>query len=1153
MQFQADLTKFRPEFGGPMRQRCMIGLCGVFFFVSTAAFGDISHLKETVSHLTGLATQGRSSGSEGEAEARRYLLSQIETIAGVRPFRPFFESFEAPFQFYSPRLDVNAAALFIADESLKLGKDFLPFAVSAPAGWAGQPVTHVPCDLKKVFDASLSGKIVLVQESECNMVFSQERNLWDVLEYYQTLGVAGIVVVGKADKLFRDETMWPEALDPQLAARWQAQGRDPWEGVTGLRSAYFERMRALPFAAVYVTPEVGKRILLVPSISFSSGVRPDFVTGTNIVLQVPGTMEDNVLISAHYDSHGMRGGVSFPGADDNASGVAAVLEMLKEAVKTNRPAESRGLVVVFFSGEEWGLIGSRAFAATEGLGRSFVAALNFDSISRGDESKVYVLGVLPNPDLVSFAEENGQALGLSFSHEAEFAFFRGSDHFSLHLAGVPSIDVTTGRTPEMDSIKDSVELMNFGKLDRITEHFSRRVIELLGREHVSFATPRPEYAPFPEQGGSPLRHNLHVILDPAAGKLTARDQFGFNQRPGELRISRFARDIHVSYAGRPVAFALEASVGDVAILKPAFPTFSVGDAGFTVVTYTLEAPPREEPTDHGSTHVGDADEQPVIIGHEGVYLAPDGYWYPRVEGQRERFEVSVELPTGWHSITSGDQKGPDAWSIKQPSEPLYLVAGEYEVQQTMHRGVRLQTYFHKGLESHAPRYLDKMGQILDLYLDRYGFYPYSKFAVVSNFFSTGYGMPSFTLLDRNIVPFPFIVDISLGHEFAHNYWGNSLYVKPGQGNWCEGLTVLEADYLYEEMKGDDQAKDYRVTTLRDYQNLVNPRNAFALKDFVNRTSPSTRLIGYGKGMMFWSMLRDKVGPSVFLKGLRTIVSEKAFQYASYDDFRMVLETASGLDLKAFFDEWINRSDVPRLRVDGTVLRQEQELPYALNVGLRVIYEDGGVDTPYVEISKSTAQIPVRPGIAVRNILLDPDFRVMRAVSEGENPPTLNMLFGQERRITVSLVPNLAAGVREQMMAVAGSLPGSDEPISVEERAMGPQSFDASAVVFVAASRLSDMEPVFAVNKGISLVAGGISVDGQSVPLQDRLTVLACRAEGHSGKPILVIVMPDEVDPGSLAVLASKLVHYGKYSYLSFDFQGTKKLAGIWRTGSLKPN
>ena len=88
-----------------------------------------------------------------------------------------------------------------------------------------------------------------------------------------------------------------------------------------------------------------------------------------------------------------------------------------------------------------------------------------------------------------------------------------------------------------------------------------------------------------------------------------------------------------------------------------------------------------------------------------------------------------------------------------------------------------------------------------MYRKLIGPYPYDKFALVENFWDTGYGMPSFTLLGPTIIRFPFILHSSYPHEILHNWWGNSVFVDYETGNWCEGLTAYLADHLIKEGQG----------------------------------------------------------------------------------------------------------------------------------------------------------------------------------------------------------------------------------------------------------------------------------------------------------------------------------------------------------------
>lgn len=123
------------------------------------------------------------------------------------------------------------------------------------------------------------------------------------------------------------------------------------------------------------------------------------VTGVNLVGIVRGTVDPGrfLVVSAHYDHLGMREGKLFPGADDNASGVAAMLAAARW-FRAHPPRHS--LVFVAFDGEEKGLRGARAFVERPPMPLSSVLLnLNFDMLSRNPDGEIFVSGLYANPHL----------------------------------------------------------------------------------------------------------------------------------------------------------------------------------------------------------------------------------------------------------------------------------------------------------------------------------------------------------------------------------------------------------------------------------------------------------------------------------------------------------------------------------------------------------------------------------------------------------------------------------------------------------------------------------------------------------------------------------------------------------------------------------
>lgn len=121
--------------------------------------------------------------------------------------------------------------------------------------------------------------------------------------------------------------------------------------------------------------------------------------GVNIVGHLTGTRTPGryIVITAHYDHIGVRNGVTFNGADDNASGTAALFA-LAEYFATHPPAHS--LIFVAFDAEESGLRGARAFVAAPPVEASaLVINLNMDMIGRDPNNLLYVVGTYAQPEL----------------------------------------------------------------------------------------------------------------------------------------------------------------------------------------------------------------------------------------------------------------------------------------------------------------------------------------------------------------------------------------------------------------------------------------------------------------------------------------------------------------------------------------------------------------------------------------------------------------------------------------------------------------------------------------------------------------------------------------------------------------------------------
>jgi len=170
---------------------------------------------------------------------------------------------------------------------------------------------------------------------------------------------------------------------------------------------------------------------------------PDGGSATNIIGIVPGTSDRVIVLTAHYDHVGVRDGEIFNGADDNASGTAAVLEIARLVVMS--PLEST-LVVALLDAEEVGLQGARAFVRTPPIAIERIALnVNLDMVARSD-GLLWASGASHTPALRPLLEAvaDDAPVTLRLGHDRPDApegddWTHSSDHGPFHDAGIPFI------------------------------------------------------------------------------------------------------------------------------------------------------------------------------------------------------------------------------------------------------------------------------------------------------------------------------------------------------------------------------------------------------------------------------------------------------------------------------------------------------------------------------------------------------------------------------------------------------------------------------------------------------------------------------------------------------------------------------------------
>jgi len=192
---------------------------------------------------------------------------------------------------------------------------------------------------------------------------------------------------------------------------------------------------------------------------------PD-VAAVNLVGRCPGTDPGlpAIVLSAHYDHLGIRNGRLFPGADDNASGVAAVLALAAQCMA--QPFR-RDVIVATFDAEEGGLNGSRAFVSGATVPAPRIAVnVNLDMVARGDKGEIYIAGTHHSPDFRALLEPVAAKAPIlvRFGHDlpgtGDNDWTLQSDHGVFHQAGIPFVYFGVEDHPDYHQPGDTADKIN---------------------------------------------------------------------------------------------------------------------------------------------------------------------------------------------------------------------------------------------------------------------------------------------------------------------------------------------------------------------------------------------------------------------------------------------------------------------------------------------------------------------------------------------------------------------------------------------------------------------------------------------------------------------------------------------------------------------
>lgn len=449
-------------------------------------------LEEHIRYLASEELAGRGNGGSGLDDAALYIRKSFEVL-GLEPVGDsgtYLQTFRVT---TGQELGRHTGALLRTPDgvrTLEYGRDFEPLSLSpageveAPLTFAGYGVTAPEHDYDDYTSVDVRGRIVLLLRYAPEVFGEQGWHATFVRKAQNAASHGALaVLVVNGPRHHRDDKIVPFSLDvgagetasiptvhlkrEHAEALLRASGRSLLELQSSIDEALAPRSFAIDGVEMALTVDVRRATVTVANVL---GFLPAGGAGSGASRR---RAREHIVIGAHYDHLGLgeKGsrdrrsrGLVHNGADDNASGVAGVLELARVfSLEANRP---RGILFAAFAGEELGLKGSFYYTNHPTLPlKDAVAMINLDMIGRLRHDLLYLGGIDRLPQLQGWIEGRLKEEGLAFS--GRFTADEASDHAPFIRAGVPSLFFFTGLHGDYHKPTDDLQFINFEGMERV--------------------------------------------------------------------------------------------------------------------------------------------------------------------------------------------------------------------------------------------------------------------------------------------------------------------------------------------------------------------------------------------------------------------------------------------------------------------------------------------------------------------------------------------------------------------------------------------------------------------------------------------------------------------------------------------------------------
>jgi hypothetical protein len=467
-------------------------------------------LRADLEFLCSPPLEGRASLSRGADVAARFLAAEMRKI-GLQPVAE--GGFLQPFDLVPLQLDAEKSSIQVirssGEQAFAAGSVFFPepgrpIDLSLGVAFAGYGITAPELGYDDYGGLDVAGKAVLVfdhepQEDDPGSVFhgtgfTLHANLWTKTRNAERHGAAAILVVTEPVNSHRPAARAPDRANAPPQALARSELRVPRFVVSAdLAAALLQPTGRTP-AEWQARIDRGPS----PSSSLLEGVQvrlraanhetaPE--SSSNVAGLLPGTdpalRDQTIIVSSHYDHLGVQNKRLYAGANDNASGVAAMLEVARLLAQQRLP---RSVLFIAFGSEEQLMLGSYHYVAhpLRPLDTT-VAVLNLDMIGRNEEhtpesigayeltaatsEQLNLVGAVFSRDLERLLAKEAPAAGLALSTKFDRdssmrALFR-CDHLPFLQKGVPAVWLFGGFHPGYHEPADTVDRIDFDKMTRV--------------------------------------------------------------------------------------------------------------------------------------------------------------------------------------------------------------------------------------------------------------------------------------------------------------------------------------------------------------------------------------------------------------------------------------------------------------------------------------------------------------------------------------------------------------------------------------------------------------------------------------------------------------------------------------------------------------